>query len=333
MAEPILVFYDGYERRALPGLAGQIRSQTRRVARLAWRTLQRKQTRTGFYTAFLALTHSLRQAGYEVKVNDFAAALRSPTTPIGVAGYPSVLEAVAGLPNPRVFGPGDFGLPPESATVAADARNRILSQPSEWFAELYRPYCGEKTRPWFVGIDTNLLKPPAAPVKEIDFVVYDKIRWDRDRHQPGIIARLAALLEARGHSAQWLRYGAHHQETFFSACVRAKAMIFLCEHETQGIAYQEAMALGLPILAWNEGVLIDPVLAPYVTQEARVSSVPYFDETCGRTFTQANLDGVLDEFWRDLPRFTPRDYVRKSLSPAESASRWIGFWEEAARSA
>ena len=35
-------------------------------------------------------------------------------------------------------------------------------------------------------------------------------------------------------------------------------MIFLVEHETQGIAYQEAMACDVPILAWDQGNWLDP---------------------------------------------------------------------------
>ena len=30
-------------------------------------------------------------------------------------------------------------------------------------------------------------------------------------------------------------------------------MIFLCEHETQGIAYQQALSRNVPILAWDRG--------------------------------------------------------------------------------
>ena len=30
-------------------------------------------------------------------------------------------------------------------------------------------------------------------------------------------------------------------------------MVFLCEHENQDIAYQQALACGVPILAWDRG--------------------------------------------------------------------------------
>lgn len=329
MREPILLFYDGFERRALPGAAGMLKSQARRGARFVWRTIRRKQTRTGFYTAFLALHHGLEKAGYSVRVNDFAAALRSPSTPIGVAGYPSVLAAVNDLPNPRVFGPGDFGPPDQSESLAHDPRYRILTQPCDWFADIYTAHCGKRVRPWFVGIDTESLKPPADPHKDIDFVVYDKIRWRREHYAAGLVSRLKAALSREGRTSYWVRYGEHHRDEFFGACRSAKAMIFLCEHETQGIAYQEAMAMGLPILAWDEGVLADPTLAPFAQKDTVVSSVPYFDDRCGRTFKEDDLEPVLTQFWRDLDTFRPRDYVKSHLSPEESARRWMSFWREA----
>ena len=66
-----------------------------------------------------------------------------------------MLEA-ADLPNPRIFGPGDYGYPDAAALVARDPRNRILTQPSEWPVEFYRNACGDKLRVLFVGIDTEL---------------------------------------------------------------------------------------------------------------------------------------------------------------------------------
>ena len=55
----VLLFYDGFERKAAPGLGGAIYSQARRFARYAWRNLRRKQVRTGFYVCFLSLKRSL----------------------------------------------------------------------------------------------------------------------------------------------------------------------------------------------------------------------------------------------------------------------------------
>jgi len=36
-----------------------------------------------------------------------------------------------------------------------------------------------------------------------------------------------------------------------AALSRGRSMLFLCEHETQGLAYQQAIAAGLTILDWD----------------------------------------------------------------------------------
>ena len=314
----ILLFYDGYEIKAEPGLLGGLHSQAYRAARFAWRTLRRKQVRTGFYTAFIGLVRCLREAGYDVRVNDFAAAARRPAYPIGLAGYPSAMDKVK-LPNPVIFGPGDYGAPEPSRAVAADPRYRILIQPSDWFVEYYRPYCGDKMMTWFAPIDTRAWPDASAGPKTREVVIYDKLRWDREVMVPKLLRRVQAHLDRRGISHTTLRYGEHHQGEFAKAVAESRSLIFLCEHETQGLAYQEAMAAGTPVLAWDERTLGDPFLQQFEPPGLDVSSVPYFDDRCGMKFRIEEFETAFDSFWSRLPQFRPRDYVEDKLSYAEAA--------------
>jgi hypothetical protein len=327
--EPILLFYDGTERPARDGALGALMSQARRSARFSYRTLARKQVRTGFYTAFLSLVTALRRGGAEVRVNDFAFARQNPHLPIGVAGYASVVDRVSPLPNRRIFGPGDFGGPPESRKVAEDPRWVVLTQPCQWFADLYRPYTGDKIAPWFVGIDAETYRPDPAVPKDIDVLIYDKIRWDHDRYEAGLLREVAALLQRLSLTSATVRYGHHHQSQFHALARRSKAMMFLCEHETQGLAYQEALSLDVPVLAWDEGVLVDPYLRQFVTPEIKVTSVPYFDDRCGSRFQLDNLTPSFQAFWEGLDRYAPRDYVRDQLSMAKSATLYLGHYATA----
>lgn len=298
-------------------------STLRGGARYWFRTLKRTQAHTGFFAAFLALCKSLRSVGCLVRINDFEAARRNPDHPIGLAGYPSVLPATDALPNPRIFGPGDFGQPPQSAQVAADPRMKLLIQPSLWYADYFRPYCGDKLLVWFAGIDTGLWRPTPKDKKQTDFLVYDKIRWRRDQLVPLVLERTTRALEERGCSFEIVRYGRHHRSEFSAALRRASAMIFLCEHETQGLAYQEALACDVPVLAWDEGELVDPVERALAPPDLKVSTVPYFDDRCGRRFTLANFERELDLFRQAMPSFTPRAYVEENLSQAVSASLYL----------
>lgn len=318
----VLLFYDGFELKATPGLGGQAMSQTLRAARYAWRNLRRVQVRTGFYAAFLSLRRSLERYGCDVRVNDFAEARRRPGYPIGLAGYPSVMAKVD-LPNPRIFGPGDFGTPPAAAEVAADPRYRILIQPSEWFCDLYRPYCGDKLLAWPVGIDADAWPDASLEPKSVDVLIYDKIRWNRDTLTPQHVDAAAAHLQARGLSYKILTYGEHHQSEFKATLRAARSMLFICEHETQGLAYQEAMAANVPVLAWDDGKLVDPYLASFAQPGLAVSTVPYFDARCGLTFRSGEFPEVFDAFWARRATFTPRAYVLEALSMDAAAEAYL----------
>ncbi len=325
----VLLFYDGYELRLLPGRSGRAYSRLRGLARYLYRRVRRRQVWTGFYTAFRALVTSLRQYGCEVRINDLALAARHPAYPIGIAGYPSVLAA-ADLPNPRLFGPGDYGYPDTAAEVAADPRNRILTQPSEWPVEYYRAACGAKLRVLFVGIDTEAWPDLSARPKDIDVLIYDKIRWHdgapRRDQVPEVLARLIRHLDQQGRSHLVLRYGRHPLSQFRAALARSRSMAFLCEHETQGLAYQEAMASNVPIFALDEGVLADPQQLRFARPGLLVSSVPYFDATCGERFVPEQLEAQFARFWTSLPGYAPRAYVMEHLSLRRAAETYLTLY-------
>lgn len=318
----VLLFYDGYERYALPGFLGSLRSEALRAARYTYRTMRGRQVRTGFYTAFLALVQSLRGIGCEVRINDFEAAIQHPSHPIGLTGYKSVLNKVR-LPNPVIFGPGDCGMPDELLAHSAANRIQILIEPSLWYTEFYRPYFNAEMLTWFAGIDLSDWTLQHGARKSIDCLIYDKIRWDRDTRVPQLLDQVTDALDKRGLSYRCLRYAQHHQNRFRDELRQARSMIFLCEHETQGLAYQEALAAGVPVLAWDQGQLADPTQIPFVASAFTVSSVPYFDQRCGMKFKLGEFEPVFDQFWSRLADFDPRSYVRDELSLDRSARIYL----------
>lgn len=321
----VLLFYDGFEWRADNGVWGGLVSQLRRLARWSLRSLRRQQLRTGFYAAFLALRRSLERAGCDVRVNDYRAARRHVGYPIGIAGYPSMLaRAPAG--HPIVFGPGDFGDPAAAAAVARDARYRALIQPSDWFCEIYRPTCGAKIVRWAAPIDTERWSDARDEPKDTDVLIYDKIRWGRAELVPRLYDRVLRHLDALGLTHVTLRYGHHALHQFAAAARRSRSMIFLCEHETQGLAYQEAMAVNLPVLAWEERRIVDPHLSSYDRPDLGVSSVPYFDDRCGATFVEQTFEIDFDAFWSKISSFRPRDYVLQELSPDKCAQSYLELY-------
>jgi len=73
----------------------------------------------------------------------------------------------------------------------------------------------------------------------------------RERHSVELVAQIRSHLAANGHSVEELRYGSYEESDYRRALSRCRAMIFLCQHESQGIAYQEPLASGVPVFAWT----------------------------------------------------------------------------------
>ena len=322
---PILLFYDGYEIKAREGRGPALFHALRSQVRFLYGRLRGKHNKSGFYVAFRGLEACLRQSGYRVRVNDFRAARRNPDWPIGLAGYPSVLEHV-GLPNPVIFGPGDPGYPAEAGELAARPNIRRIIQPSDWYVDFYRPTCGDKMLRMPVGLDLDEIGDASGHAKSVDVLVYDKIRWHRDRLVPEIRDRLVEHLRARGLTYEILVYEHHTKPTYLAALRRSRTMAFLCEHETQGLACEEALAMNVPVLAWDEGRLADPRQTPLAPPGLRVSSVPYFDERCGLAFKLADMEAAFDRFWAARDTFRPRAFVAEALSMAETAAIYAGAY-------
>jgi len=145
---------------------------------------------------------------------------------------------------------------------------------------------GDKVHAWPVGIDTDRWVP--TPDKDIDVLVYEKIRCHPERDRAQVRDPILESLGKTGLKVARIAYG-HYQEKDFEALLRrTRTMVFLCEHETQGIALQQALSCGIPVFAWDlGGVWQDTDYYPHRVVFSPVTSAPYWDDRCGMKFQDA----------------------------------------------
>jgi hypothetical protein len=315
----ILLFYREFEQDKFLKYDRYLK----RAVRPVYNLMHHRQKKTGFAVSFNLLVHALTKYGWLVCVNDRALARRNPEYPVGLVGFPAILEGWD-LPNPAILGPSLFDHPLLAPHLMDDSRFRKYLVLAPWMHDMFRPVYGDKCVPWYAGIDTDEWCDTSSSKKDIDFLIYDKIRWNHDALAAELLSPIHATLKARGFKTHVIRYKCHDHSTYKNLLKRSRAMVFLCEHETQGLAYQEALASNVPLLAWNNGFWSDPLWKRFSAVKIPASSVPFFSEECGETFSDvSDFDQALSAFLNKLSSFKPRRYVAEKLTMKGSEEKYI----------
>jgi hypothetical protein len=330
-ARDVLLFFQDYDRDTFFKNDRHLR---RPVRRFYQRLRQGRPKVTGFEVWFQLLKKGLERIGRRVHVNAYRLARKNPHFPVGICGYPHILGDWP-LPNPAVVGPGMIDHPAVAPDLMADPRFRLYVTPCDWYHKMFEPvYGSDRCARWHAGIDLDEWPDLSGHPKEVDLLVYDKIRWDREHYEATLLTLLHDTLRAKNLRFEVIRYGHYNHEGYKNLLARSKAMIFLCEHETQGMAYQEAMASNVPILAWDPGIWIDPQAKRYDPNPIPACSVPFFDERCGERFADAaGFVAALDRFWARRSGYAPRAFVRNELSLDESGRIYCDHLAKAAATA
>jgi hypothetical protein len=296
------------------------------------RLIRGKPQCSGHRRVFLNLRAGLERLGISYRVNDYGYAKRNPSALACIIGKPCVLDRME-WNNPILFGASGYSHPVDDPCLLNRLAIKKILVPGPWMQVMCKPFWGDSVEAWPVGIDTELWRP--AEDKRVDVLLYDKVRWEHDRYEDSLIGPIRSHLQGHGHSFIELRYGFYRESAFRAALAQCRAMIFLCEHETQGIAYQQALSCGVPILAWDRGgYWQDPSYYPHKVTFDPVSSVPYWDERCGTTFKDASaFSDAWSHFWEDVrsQRFRPRNYVLENLTLEKCARQYWSIAQDAAQ--
>jgi hypothetical protein len=280
---------------------------------------------------FLNLCAGLDRIGVRYRINNYRYARQHPDELACIIGKPGVLNK-AKWTNPILFGASGYSEPVTDPHLLERLPVRRVLVPGPWVETMCRPVWGQAVKAWAVGVDTEFWKPGDQAAKRYDVLLYDKIRWDHSRYDSDLIDPIRHHLRSRGHTFRELRYGDYREEDLCASLSECRVMIFLCEHETQGIAYQQALSCGVPILAWDRGgPWQDPAFYPHKIVFEPVSSVPYWDDRCGMRFsTPSEFEAAWDRFWADFSagRFDPRSYILEHLTLEKCASEYVRTVED-----
>jgi glycosyltransferase involved in cell wall biosynthesis len=285
---------------------------------------------------YLNLLKGLNRLDIPYRTNDFRRARRHPEELACVVGKPHVLDKYD-WENPILFGASAFPHPIDCANLFKEYPVERFLVPGPWKKKMCEPYYGkDRVSVWPVGIDTEEWRP-RVPNSEKDerILLYDKVRWRHDYFESTFIGPIREKIEQENIEIDTLRYGSYRPPDLKEALRRCKAVVFLCEHETQGIAYQQMLASGVPIFAWDRGgYWQDPEYFPDRVRYRPVTSVPYWDERCGTKFEDLSaFNNHFAPFWKRVQaeRFSPREYIAENLTLEKCARQYVDIAENVSR--
>jgi len=275
------------------------------------------------------LMKGLDKIGIPYRFNDYRYARKHPEEIACIIGKPHVLFE-NDWKNPVLFGAGVYSHPLEQPDLFQRYPNvKRFLVPGEWMRKMCEPFYGSKVVAWPVGIDTGYWQPCTAK-KNIDFLIYDKLNRDRNNQEINVLNPIFKILNEYNLTYQVIRYGTYTTARLKENLDHSKAAIFLSESETQGMAYQQILATGTPILAFDRGgYWQDPYYYPDKVKYQPVSSVPYWDERCGMKFTgAADFKTQLTPFLARLDKFKPRDYILENLTLEICAEKYLQIYRQ-----
>ena len=154
---------------------------------------------------------------------------------------------------------------------------------------------------WPVGIETFN--------NERD-ITYDCLIYFKRREQKELDA-VKQFLDGKNLTYKMVEYGGYGEDGFKDLVNQAKFCFLINGTESQGIAVQEIMSMGVPIIAWDIKEWLDQGEAYRVP----ATSIPYWDERCGEVFFNIDeLDVTFSKFYAKLDEYDPKAFIKDNLS-------------------
>ena len=176
--------------------------------------------------------------------------------------------------------------------------------PSQWVKDKFINKFNlpeNKLSVWPVGIETFN--------NERD-ITYDCLIYFKRREQKELDA-VKQFLDSKNLTYKMVEYGRYGEDGFKDLVNQAKFCFLINGTESQGIAVQEIMSMGVPIIAWDIKEWLDQGEAYRVP----ATSIPYWDERCGEVFFNIDeLDVTFSKFYATLDEYNPKAFIKDNLS-------------------
>jgi glycosyltransferase involved in cell wall biosynthesis len=209
----------------------------------------------------------------------------------------------------------------------------VYIHPSEWAANAWRElgYARTVIDTWPVGIDSSTFEIYKQKQKnKTEVLFYYKCR---DKNKIDGATLIEEVLRCEGIKFKRFNYGSYDQKDYLNTLGESKYVVWYGRQESQGLALQEALSMGCPIIVVDVKTIgeNDGTGYQFTEKEALISatSAPYFDDRCGLKISDLNQLAYVVKFMeRSFEKFKPNDYVAENLTIEVSSRNFVSLFEK-----
>jgi hypothetical protein len=161
------------------------------------------------------------------------------------------------------------------------------------------------------GVDTESI--PIANTIRNSVMIYCKHR------DPSLYTHVASVLSSKSIPYSTVVYGSYVDPDFKAKLMDTKFVVWIGCHESQGFAFQETLAMNVPILVWDVRTMCDEInngSPAYSDPTLYATTASYWsDDECGiKLYDAAGFEEKFEEMSRRYTEFEPRKFVERELS-------------------
>lgn len=201
---------------------------------------------------------------------------------------------------------------------------------SPWVKQCYLEFVNSLIVPMIelpFGVDTDTFIP-STESKTIDCIIYIK------RRSNSLVNIVQNILIDKKMSFVIFKYGSYSEHDYIDKLQKAKFMIVLDAHESQGFALEEAMSCNIPLLVFDATSMYDEMdtnnhsIYEYLKpKKLEATSVPYWSDECGIKIKDINdIPESIDKMMSSYHIFTPRKYILETLSDEVCMKRILNYF-------
>lgn len=234
---------------------------------------------------------------------------------VGVlSGVRALQYAIRAKKNNRIAkiiaGPNIVASPVDFNNLLLDKSINTVLVPSEWVKEYYLNFSKElNVKVWASGVDL----PPMTNCLRDHIIIF------RKKCPESLYKSICGFLDKQEQKYRIVEYGKYQKEQYLNDLQAAKALIYLQETESQGLALFEAWASDVPTLVWNKGF----AEIGGVTVRGKVSC-PFLNESNGMDFCDyEDFTKVFQSFI--MRKYEPRDFCKNNFTNEIATKKYINF--------